>query len=421
MNRTTSSRRRRWFFARAMARAYRDLLEKRRQKRKAAPSRPLFAEALEPRVLFSGTPVPADVEQDQAQAQEQADMAQTAEMLETAADEQIETGVGGVQSIIIESEEELEFDEKDIERLAQEAIARWEEAGLTDEQLEALENLSYTVTDLEGLVIGAAEGDGIFIDVDAAGAEWFVDDTEWLDEEFVEIDGILRAAEGADIDGLAEEGIDLLSAIMHEQGHALGLLDLDDGQWGDVMFSHIGEGMRRLAYEGQAEGAIAGSLEGIHYLTATDDSYDTLSTEVLSVSAAGGLLANDDVGSGATVTTDGLTLNYNANDPNNVTGGVAPFTWTPNSGNAGDDFVLNANITYDAITGDRAGITNSFTFSNGGSTNRGINDLSGDPSDNSTPTPVTFAETPQIGAAKAVTAGPVNNGDGTYSLTYTVT
>ena len=48
-------------------------------------------------------------------------------------------------------------------------------------------------------------------------------------------------------------------------------------------------------------------------------------------------------------------------------------------------------------------------------------DGDGDPTDNNVPTPVTFAETPEIGTAKDVSAGPTNNGDGTYTLTYTVT
>ncbi|MBT8136854.1 MAG: DUF11 domain-containing protein, partial [Gammaproteobacteria bacterium] len=48
-------------------------------------------------------------------------------------------------------------------------------------------------------------------------------------------------------------------------------------------------------------------------------------------------------------------------------------------------------------------------------------DGNNDPVDNVGPTPVTFGESPEIGTAKAVTAGPVNNGDGTFSLTYTIT
>ncbi|HZM14410.1 MAG TPA: hypothetical protein VFE28_00280, partial [Candidatus Krumholzibacteria bacterium] len=47
-------------------------------------------------------------------------------------------------------------------------------------------------------------------------------------------------------------------------------------------------------------------------------------------------------------------------------------------------------------------------------------DGNGDPSDDATPTEVTFSESPEIGVAKAVVAGPTNNGDGTYTLTYRV-
>lgn len=43
-----------------------------------------------------------------------------------------------------------------------------------------------------------------------------------------------------------------------------------------------------------------------------------------------------------------------------------------------------------------------------------------DPGNNSTPTPITFTEMPQIGAAKAVTAAPVNNGDGTFTVSFDV-
>ncbi|MEO1574221.1 MAG: hypothetical protein AAFU65_04595, partial [Pseudomonadota bacterium] len=48
-------------------------------------------------------------------------------------------------------------------------------------------------------------------------------------------------------------------------------------------------------------------------------------------------------------------------------------------------------------------------------------DNNNDPSDNSDPTPVSFDENPELGAAKAVTAGPTNNGDGTFTVSYDVT
>lgn len=47
-------------------------------------------------------------------------------------------------------------------------------------------------------------------------------------------------------------------------------------------------------------------------------------------------------------------------------------------------------------------------------------DNDGDPGNNSTPTPVSFTEFPQIGMAKRVSAGPINNGDGTFSFAYEI-
>ena len=47
-------------------------------------------------------------------------------------------------------------------------------------------------------------------------------------------------------------------------------------------------------------------------------------------------------------------------------------------------------------------------------------DGDGIPTNNDEPTPLTFTENPEIGAAKTISSGPTNNGDGTYSLTYTI-
>ena len=188
MNRTTTSRRKRWFFARAMARAYREMLEQRRRKRVQAEKRQLFAEALEPRVLFSGTPAPDPDAANEEQAQDAASIAQTAEMLDGVA----ESGLEGMEGLLSDSYLS-EISDHDLERLAREAVSRWEESGLTVEQQEALEKINFVVTDLGGLSLAAAEGDTIYLDDDAAGLGWFIDDTEWLDEEFVGYDGYLEA------------------------------------------------------------------------------------------------------------------------------------------------------------------------------------------------------------------------------------
>jgi len=47
-------------------------------------------------------------------------------------------------------------------------------------------------------------------------------------------------------------------------------------------------------------------------------------------------------------------------------------------------------------------------------------DNNGDPTDNNDPTPVSFPENPEIGAAKQLAGIPVNNNDGTYSMTYEI-
>ena len=47
-------------------------------------------------------------------------------------------------------------------------------------------------------------------------------------------------------------------------------------------------------------------------------------------------------------------------------------------------------------------------------------DANGDPTDNDVPTPVTFTETPSIAIGKLAIGEPINNNDGTYTLTYRI-
>ncbi|MEO0416349.1 MAG: LEPR-XLL domain-containing protein, partial [Verrucomicrobiota bacterium] len=200
-----------------------DRLKKGRDSRR----RQLFASALEPRVLFSASPVDADPAAD----------------YEAPGDESVQS---------------RELDQSDVERLAAEAKKRWAESGLSEEQLEALDEIQLVVVDLGEGILGAAEGNVIMIDDDAAGEGWFVDDTEWEDEEFVfDASGVMR--------GDSEE-IDLLSVLIHETGHVLGLGDeYGMGDESDVMFGLFDQGERRVLAEGRAEGAEALGLEGIFF------------------------------------------------------------------------------------------------------------------------------------------------------------
>ncbi|MEO0415587.1 MAG: LEPR-XLL domain-containing protein, partial [Verrucomicrobiota bacterium] len=230
MNQTIQHRRREWFFARNRMRANREKVSRLFRKKTPPKRRPLFAESLEPRVLFSAAPVEA----------------QPAEEQDLPVDEAAQT---------------REVTAEDIARLGDEAKERWIDSGLTDEQIEALDEIEYVIADLAGGILGAAEMEVITIDIDAAGEGWFIDATEWDDEEFVLDDsGVMRGQ---------MEGVDLLSVLMHETGHILGIEDeYAAGEEADVMFGLFTEGERREITDYRGEGVEALSLEGIHYANA---------------------------------------------------------------------------------------------------------------------------------------------------------
>ncbi|MCM2371003.1 tail fiber protein [Aporhodopirellula aestuarii] len=147
-------------------------------------------------------------------------------------------------------------------QLAEHATGLWESAGISSDQLAALQDLDYQVADLGGNKLALYQPGQITIDDNAAGNLWFVDQTPLVNEEFLELDGTLIA----DTATLADAKIDLLTALLHEQGHALGL----DGvvvTGGNVMSEALGAGIRRLPIDGQADGSIAGSLTDEEFLT----------------------------------------------------------------------------------------------------------------------------------------------------------
>jgi len=120
-----------------------------------------------------------------------------------------------------------------------EAERRWLEAvpaGARELVKERLSTLKFTVVDLPGTLLGQWSGNTIQIDLNAAGWGWFIDATPGDDAEF---DGLLRALDGSE----AANRIDLLSVVLHEMGHALGL-GHDDAS--GIMNDTLGLGEREV-------------------------------------------------------------------------------------------------------------------------------------------------------------------------------
>ncbi|MEO0444823.1 MAG: autotransporter-associated beta strand repeat-containing protein, partial [Verrucomicrobiota bacterium] len=282
----------------------------RGQAEKASHGDELALEVLEPRILYSAAPVeaapaeeapvdeaahvaPVSVSDDGALDIDSADAllsqaessfapdapAESGELISGAleAQEGLSLAVGEVEAIAlvtdipepVSADDEGEFllTQADVENLAEEAAKRWAETGLTEEQLAALGQVTYQIADLGENYLGATEGFVITIDDDAAGRDWFVDETADLDEEFSGSGTRLIA----NPDSAGSDGVDLLSILIHEQGHVLGLGDIDRSGSESVMHGLFEEGERRVAFDGEAEGAEAGSLEGVHYATLTWD------------------------------------------------------------------------------------------------------------------------------------------------------
>ncbi len=124
------------------------------------------------------------------------------------------------------------------------AADRWEAAGVSGSQLAFLRNAKVVISDMSENRLGMANAvDGVItVDVNAAGFGWFIDQTPGSDEEFA---ASQHAGEQLAVSGRGAGGrIDLLTVLIHEMGHLVGLPDLA-GDSHDSMAGSLAAGLRR--------------------------------------------------------------------------------------------------------------------------------------------------------------------------------
>jgi hypothetical protein len=132
------------------------------------------------------------------------------------------------------------------------AIDRWRAAGVDDSALDRLNRVDVRVADLANGYLGLASPSAVYIDINAAGHGWFIDVTPDADEEFL---GGLGSGE-------AGRRVDLLSAVMHELGHVLGLDDLDGSdEDDDLMYGLLEQGVRRTPALSAVESVFSGDWQ----------------------------------------------------------------------------------------------------------------------------------------------------------------
>jgi len=114
----------------------------------------------------------------------------------------------------------------------------------------ALDQVTFQIVNFGDLTLGRTMGSTVLIDLDAAGWGWFVDETPGDDLEF--------ALSLSDLEKVALETspafgrMDLLTVVMHEFGHVLGLKDLAPNAAG-LMSETLDAGTRVLPPDGSGD------------------------------------------------------------------------------------------------------------------------------------------------------------------------
>jgi hypothetical protein len=147
--------------------------------------------------------------------------------------ENIEAETDGFKSDIVQLMQD------DIQSLLPAARQYWLNVGATEVQLDGIE---FNIATLAPRVAAMTLGIQITLSADGAGWGWFVDTTPASHEEFTADDAFseFKAQTGS----TAEGKMDLLTVLIHEMGHTMGLGHVVGN--GDVMAQYLTPGVRRL-------------------------------------------------------------------------------------------------------------------------------------------------------------------------------
>jgi len=148
------------------------------------------------------------------------------------------------------------LDESTLAHVVAEARLRWEATGLTAAQRKILQNLDITLVNRSNNFLGMTKGTHITLNTRPLGNGWYIGAEAGAGTPFKinsKLDGILRAQSGSP----AEGRMDLLTTLMHEMGHALGLPDYKDAAHrNDIMYGYLERGERRLPAMDEVKGVV---------------------------------------------------------------------------------------------------------------------------------------------------------------------
>ncbi|WOH82240.1 cadherin domain-containing protein [Bradyrhizobium sp. BEA-2-5] len=170
---------------------------------------------------------------------------------------------GGVQAAVA-TPGETHLTQSQLDSVVSAAITQWAKAGVDADQLAALHAVTFSVADLAGQVVGLESAGHITIDADAAGHGWFVDSTPFDNFEFTHALNASGSDLQTDSSTAAAGHLDLLTAVVHELGHVLGLPDLtSSSDVNDLMYISLADGERRLPTAADVTQANVGSAKAM--------------------------------------------------------------------------------------------------------------------------------------------------------------